>query len=142
MRSFVPLFAQEGPTWLLQYEYINHAHNEYAQWWLEGGIPAMLVLAFGLGLFGWAGWQMLARMPSRSQRTIGAAAWTGLLLLLLHSVVDFPLRTTTLMATAGLLAGLLLNVVSASRRHAVKSLDAPVEERLTRDGRAPASQPS
>ncbi len=49
-------------------------------------------------------------------RAIAAAAWTSLLVLLMHSLVDYPLRTTALMATAGLLAGLLFNAVNASRQ--------------------------
>ncbi|MGV8921403.1 MAG: O-antigen ligase family protein [Pseudomonas sp.] len=116
MGTFVPIYAQYQDLKQARSETINHAHDEYAQWWLEGGVPALLVLAAALGLFGWTGWQVLARMPSRRLRTVAAASWTCLLLLLLHSVVDFPLRTTTLMATAGLLAGLLFNTVNASRR--------------------------
>jgi len=39
---------------------------------------------------------------------LARAAWIGLLLLLLHSLVDYPLRTTALSALAGLLAAFLL----------------------------------
>lgn len=119
--NFVPIYAQYQDLQRARSELINHAHDEYAQWWLEGGVPALLVLAFGLGLFCWTGWQVLARMPSHRLRTIGVSAWVGLLLLLLHSLVDFPLRTTTLMATAGLLAGLLFNAVNLSRQGSRRS---------------------
>ena len=113
--TFVPIYAQYQELRQARSETINHAHDEYVQWWLEGGVPALLVMVLAVGAFLWAGWQVLARMPSRSLRTIAAAAWVGLLLLLLHSIVDFPLRTTTLMATAGLLAGLVFNALNASR---------------------------
>lgn len=113
--SFVPIYAQYQNLGVARSELINHAHDEYVQWWLEGGVPALLVLAFGLGVFAWAGWQVLARMPSARLRAIAAPAWTSLLVLLMHSLVDFPLRTTSLMATAALLAGIVFRTVRESR---------------------------
>lgn len=114
--TFVPIYGQYQDLTVARSEVINHAHNEYVQWWLEGGVIALLVLAAGLGLFVWAGWQALARTPSSRLRTIASAAWTSLLVLLMHSLVDFPLRTSALMATAGLLAGLLFNVLELARQ--------------------------
>ena len=113
--TFVPIYAQYQDLQRARSETINHAHDEYAQWWLEAGVPALGVMVFGLGVFCWLGWQVLACMPSQRLRSIAASAWVGLLILLLHSVVDFPMRTTTLMATAGLFAGLLFNAVNLSR---------------------------
>jgi O-antigen ligase len=114
--SFVPVYAQSQDPRQARGEVINHAHNEYAQWWLEGGVPALLVLGFGLGLFGWCGWQVLTQVSARPLRAVAAPAWAGILLLLLHSLVDYPLRTTALMATAGLLAGLLLATLNDAGR--------------------------
>jgi O-antigen ligase len=112
MGSFVPVYLQEQELRMAQTKTINHAHDEYVQWWLEGGVPALLVVGFALGVFSWAGWRVLACTPSRRARAVAAPAWACLLVLLLHSVVDFPMRTTTLMATAGLFAGLLLGTLS------------------------------
>ena len=114
--SFVPVYAQSREPVQVRREVINHAHNEFAQWWLEAGVPALLVLAFALGLFAWAGWQVLTRIGSRRLRVVAAPGWAGLLILLLHSLVDFPLRTTALMATAGLLAGLLFATLAEAAR--------------------------
>lgn len=122
MGTFVPIYLQEQELREARTKTVNHAHDEYLQWWLEGGIPALAVVGFGLAVFGWSGWRVL-RVPSRRARTVAASAWTCLLVLCLHSVVDFPLRTTTLMATAGLLAGLLFGALgsplqeSHGRRH-------------------------
>lgn len=110
--SFVPVFAQSQNLQQARSETINHAHNEYAQWWLEAGVPALLALGVALGGFAWAGWQVLTRLSSRRLRVVAAPAWAGLLVLLLHSLVDFPLRTTALMATCGLLAGLLAGALA------------------------------
>jgi len=113
--SFVPVFAQSQSPIQTRTELVNHAHNEYAQWWLEGGVPAVLALGFGLGVFAFSGWQVLTRIHSSRLLAVAAPAWAGLLILLLHSLVDFPMRTTALMATAGLLAGLLLATLADAR---------------------------
>ncbi|WP_374468715.1 hypothetical protein, partial [Ferrovibrio sp.] len=58
-----------------------------------------------LGAFLWQGvriWFMAGRYSVRAT-LMARAAWVGLLLLLLHSTVDYPLRTTALSALAGLL---------------------------------------
>jgi len=114
--SFVPVFAQSQDPRQARSELINHAHHESTPWALEGGMPAVLGMGVAQGLFGWAGWQVLTGVDSRRLRALAAPAWTGLLILLLHSLVDFPLRTTALMATAGLLAGLLLALLAESTR--------------------------
>ena len=114
--SFVPVFAQSQDLRQARSRVINHAHNEYAQWWLEGGVASLLALGFVLGLFAWSGWQVLAWAGSRRLSAMAAPAWAGLLVLLLHSLVDFPLRTTALMATAGLLGGLLLATLNEAGR--------------------------
>lgn len=119
--NFVPVYAQSQDPKYAGRQEVNHAHNEYVQWWMEGGLPALVVVLFGLAVFGWAGWQVLSRMPSRRLMAIAAPAWCGLLVLLVHSLVDFPMRTTTLMATTGLFAGLLLNAVLLTR-HEVRDL--------------------
>ncbi|MEO5565594.1 MAG: O-antigen ligase family protein [Luteimonas sp.] len=110
--AFVPLFAQEGPTWLLQYEYINHAHNEYAQWWLEAGIPAMLALAGVLAVLGLVLRKILHYGSHGRSRAIAAGSWLGIIVLLAHSIVDYPMRTAALMTVAALLAA---NAISPSR---------------------------
>lgn len=105
--SFVPVFDQYAPRSLMQWEFFNHAHDEYVQWWFESGIAGMIVLACVIWL--------LARVRPRLRgpyRAEAVAAWLGCLTLLLHSLVDYPLRTPALMAVAGLLAGI---VVAAAR---------------------------
>lgn len=103
--SFVPAFQQSAPKSLLLGNYINHAHNEYAQWWLEAGWLGMSVLVTVLALLVWAGVQ-IARHSGRRAALAGACL-TALVALLAHSWADYPLRTLTLMTVAGVLAGLL-----------------------------------
>ena len=118
--SFVPWFDQAAPQALLQWEYFNHAHNEYAQWWLESGVLGLLCVLAVAAL-------LIASFPRRAHvlpdRAVAVAAWLGCVLLMLHSVVDYPLRTPALMTVAALLAGITLaqrsqaNTEEKSRRH-------------------------
>lgn len=103
--SFVQTFQQAAGPLFDRGEYVNHAHNEYAQWWLEGGL---LALTAGLAVFAVLGWTGLRLLRDRHHRPVGVACWLGVVALLLHSIVDFPLRTLSLMTLAGLLAGLAL----------------------------------
>lgn len=103
--SFVQIFAQAAGPLFQRAEYVNHAHNEYAQWWLEGGLLALVAVLAVLATLGWIGKRLLR---DRRHRPLGVACWLGLCALLLHSVVDFPLRTLSLMSMAGVLAGLAL----------------------------------
>jgi O-antigen ligase len=103
--SFVPWFDQNAPASLMQREYFNHAHNEYVQWWLESGVAGVITAASAVAL-------LLACRPrpahDSGDRAVAVAAWLGCLLLLLHSAVDYPLRTPALMTVAGLLAGIVV----------------------------------
>jgi tetratricopeptide (TPR) repeat protein len=77
---------------------VHHAHNEYVNFFFEGGLAWLLVLLAGLGLW-------IARTSSASRRLQGpdrvlpAAALAAVCAEMAHCVVDFDLRTTS----AGLL---------------------------------------
>ena len=114
--SFVQTFEQAAGPLFQRGEYVNHAHNEYAQWWLEGGLLAMLAVLAVFAALAWIGTRLLR---DRHRRPLGVACWLGLCALLLHSVIDFPLRTLSLMTLAGLLAGLAL--ADARRAPAIRS---------------------
>jgi len=90
-------------------EYINHAHNDAAELWLTGGWLTLVLAVPLAAAFAWAGWS--AWRPggsgSRGGKALRQVAWTALLLVLLHSLVDYPLRTTAHLALFGLLAAFL-----------------------------------
>lgn len=103
--------------------YINHAHNDYAELWLDGGWLALaLGLALGLSfvLGTWRRWRQVATVDG--DVLLGRAASIGLAMLALHSLGDYPLRTTALLASAGLLAAMLCPAARrAARADAEKS---------------------
>ncbi len=106
--SFVQVFEQGTPPQLLLANYINHAHNEYAQWWLSAGWLGMLVLAFMLAVLAMAGWRIARLRGKGGNAILAGACFVAICAVLAHSWADYPLRTTTLMATTSALAGLML----------------------------------
>jgi len=113
--SFVPVFEQGLPERLLFPQYINHAHNEYAQWWLTGGWLAMAALAGVLAVLAVAAWRAM-QVRGRSAGPITGGTLVAIVAVLAHSWVDYPLRTLAFMATTSALMGLLLSSLADSQR--------------------------
>ena len=106
--SFVPLFAAASPLQMQEAYYVNHAHNEYVQWWLETGWLGMLLLAGVLCVQAVACKRLLAQRGRGSQAILAASAWVAIAAVLAHSWADYPLRTLSLMSTTAALAGVML----------------------------------
>ena len=112
--TFVAAFQQGASDVVPLHAYINNAHNEYAQWWLEAGFSAWFVLVICVVALVNALYRLL-RLPEVSNtRMVGMAAMMGVGVVLLHSTVDYPLRTQALSAVFGVLAGI---AVAASTRN-------------------------
>lgn len=116
--SFVPMFEQATAGGLMRSGYINNAHNDYAQLWFEGGLLAVLALAFALVTLVRALIALLTLRPESAARNCGLAAFWGLAVLLLHSAMDYPLRTPALLAVFGLLAGIMIAAAGEARQRA------------------------
>lgn len=100
-----PLYEQDT---LIGGASINAAHNDYVQLLLEGGLPAALLIGAGIALLLWAMARLaMAQIPD-AERRMGWAAAGAMIVILLHSIVDYPLRMMSLMAVMGLLAAILL----------------------------------
>jgi O-antigen ligase len=96
--TFQAIYAMHDRPDALLPAYVNHAHNDWAELWLEGGLPFALAAA---GFLLWftaasrADWGGVPRPGlDRSLRRAGAIA---VCLMLLHSLVDYPLRTVSLL---------------------------------------------
>jgi O-antigen ligase len=109
--TFVPVYAMFEKPENVSDTYVNHAHNDLLELWLEAG-------AFGLALLGaFVIW--LARRSIQIWRTPPPGAsyldWSMArgatlipTLLLIHSVFDYPLRTGALMGVMAFACALLL----------------------------------
>jgi O-antigen ligase len=108
--TFVPVYQMFETPSGLQAAYVNHAHNDWLEIGLEGGWLAIgIVVAFVI----WFGAQA-SRVWSKSEsahvvdKALAQASSVVIALLLLHSAVDYPLRTTALGVLFGCCCGLLI----------------------------------
>ena len=110
--TFVPAFQQGASNAVPLDVYINNAHNEYAQWWLEAGVAGVLLTLFSLAVLIGALLALLRQRPGSTTRVVGMAAMMGIGVIVLHSTVDYPLRTQAMSAIFGILAGIALGAAS------------------------------
>lgn len=85
-------------------EYVVHAHNDYVEVALELGVAGIVLILAFLGWWGAAvaaGWRANPTAPYARAATIASAA------VLVHSLVDFPLRTAAIAACFAACCGLL-----------------------------------
>lgn len=108
MGSFAAIYRSIEPLDQMTGQFVNHAHSDYLELLVEGGIPALLLFAGWLSWIGLRGRAALRPDRPRGDRRLACAALGGLAVLGVHSAVDYPGRMLALAALAGLLAGLLL----------------------------------
>lgn len=133
IRTFLPLGAGFGTfdavfrrfesDALLRPTYFNHAHSEPIEMLIEGGIPAGILLAVALFLLTRRSLVLFAkssRAPLIIRSQIGVI---GLILLLLGSLVDYPMRTPFLAVLAMLLATWAMDRDAGERAAALGTAD-------------------
>lgn len=91
--SFVPVYASYEPDILLQPTYFNNAHNDLIELAITGGVPALLVFAGFLAWWTRASWRSIVTPSSGPWRAVQRASAFAILILLLASLTDYPLRT-------------------------------------------------
>ena len=93
--------------------YVSHAHNDFVELALETGLPGVLLLLMFLGWWGRASWRAWSGVETDAYSraaTIASAA------ILVHSLVDFPLRTATIAAVFAVCLAFLVERPPLSRR--------------------------
>jgi O-antigen ligase len=96
--------------------YVNHAHNDYVELLVETGLPGTIIIILFIGWWGRSVGQMLRSRTADHFAFAGAISSAALLL---HSAVDFPLRTA---AMSSVFAMCLVLIVQ-SRRSAQSETD-------------------
>lgn len=117
--TFVPIYAMHEKAPDLLYVYANHAHNDFAEVWLETGIAGPILAGLALLVF------LRAAMPVWGRSGLGdaseidvalmKAATLVLVLFAAHSLVDYPLRTAAIMAVSAFSCGLLVAPLSRDK---------------------------
>jgi O-antigen ligase len=90
--TFDHMFRQIEPDWALTPTYFNHAHNELLELLLTGGLPAALLLAAFVAYVIRLSRNAMTGRPGPLAASTQAGA-TMIILTMLASLVDYPLRT-------------------------------------------------
>ena len=105
--TFVPVYSLfETPATMLE-AVVNHAHNDWLELAIEGGAPMIVLLLVFLIWYGVNTFRLWRRRSDGREDLIQRAAAISVGLLLLHSLVDYPLRTPALMGLFALFCGLI-----------------------------------
>ena len=123
----------ERPSDLLPGNYVNHAHDDLLELWLETGVVGPLLLC--VFLYWLLRRAARARGPSESgaapiDQSLRRAAILLIVLLFCHSLVDYPLRTGAMMAMLAFACALLID--PAPLAPAARPLATPSDARRRR----------
>jgi O-antigen ligase len=102
--SFRQVYAMHEDPDQVGATYVNHAHNDYAEWVMETGLPGLLIMILFLAWWARAAvgvWRNAESGAFAKAASIASAA------VLAHSLVDFPLRTSAIAACFALCLALL-----------------------------------
>lgn len=111
--TFDPVYRSFEPDALLSTIYLNQAHNEPFQLAIEGGVPALVLLLLFLAWWIRATLRTIRPRSSASRRALGMAMASAALILMLSSLVDYPLRTPLL---SGLFAIACIELIRSKRQ--------------------------
>lgn len=110
--TFVPVYAAfEKVEDTIANTYANRAHNDLLEFWLEAGLPGLVVLVLGMTWFAWRSlrvWRLSGLGPHSIDLALARAAPICVALVLVHSIVDYPARTSAMQAILAFVCGLLL----------------------------------
>lgn len=101
----------EDPTQVTR-TFMNHVHNDYIELALETGLPGMAVILLFLL---WWGRRATGIWMGAAQRPFAQAATIASMGLLVHSMVDYPLRTAALSALFAACCALMIERRSSKR---------------------------
>ena len=123
--SFERVYQVREPAALLLPVYVNHAHNDWLELVITGGLPAVVLVVMGLGA-------LVARLPALvggreadALQPLRRAALISMVLLGLASISDYPLRTPALAALFALCALWLFMPRTSLGSPAADGLDRP-----------------
>lgn len=132
--TFVPVFTLHETLENVHLTYTNHAHSDYLEILLETGLAGTLLVVAFLGWLGIVFWHRArASRTGTVDHARGPAAqangafdtlvvsMTAILVLLIHSALDYPLRTLTLAACMAMFAAILASPAAFDRAMFVSS---------------------
>ena len=103
--NFPEIYPAFRPPELGQW-FINHAHNDYLEWLFEGGLVAAALIALLFVLYARQWGRVWSREEWSRFRFLQVGAGIGILLLMLHSLVDYNLHIPANIAYFAFLVGI------------------------------------
>jgi O-antigen ligase len=120
MGTFVPVYGMfEKPQDLFSHAYINHAHDDILELWLETGIFGIaLMAAFAAWFVSRAVkiWRYGSVGANEFDRALARAATIAVALIVVHSFLDYPLRTAAMTAILAFACGLMVETLGVDNR--------------------------
>jgi O-antigen ligase len=105
--TFQPVYRMMEPLSVINTTYRNHVHNDWLELSLETGLAGILVMA--LFLVWWAS-RIRAIWHAEEPDRFAQAAVIATAMILLHSLVDYPLRTAAISSIFAICLGLMSGV--------------------------------
>lgn len=105
--TFQPVYRTMEPLSAINTTYRNHVHNDWLELLLETGLAGTLVAAL---FFVWWGSRIRAIWRAEEPDRFAQAAVIATALILLHSLVDYPLRTAAISSVFAICLGLISGV--------------------------------
>ena len=106
--TFVPVYQTAESLSGISPAILNHAHNDFIEIVLEGGIPAILLLLIFFAILAVAAVQLMRKRFDFSRASLSLSAALGIMLVLAFSLVDYPLRMPAISCTFALLCACFL----------------------------------
>ena len=106
--TFVPVYQTAESLSGISPAILNHAHNDFIEIVLEGGIPAIALLLVFFAILAVAAVQLMRKRFDFSRASLSLAAALGIMLVLAFSLVDYPLRMPAISCTFALLSACFL----------------------------------
>jgi O-antigen ligase len=141
--TFVPVYQTfERPEDTLANIYANHAHDDILEVSLEGGAVAMILIVLFACWFVLRFKEIWWRPPKNADGIdilLVRAATIGIVLIIAHSFVDYPLRTDAMMALFAFSCAILVEPLRENKRATSAST---FEERIPSYESVPRLEPS
>ncbi len=116
--TFAPIYQRYEPVHYLAETYVNRAHNDWLEAWLEGGVASAAVICALLSCYVFLAYR--SWRPADPNARLVAYARAGsvcVALLVVHSLLDYPLRTTALTVMLAISCAFMIRAYLAVPRH-------------------------
>ncbi len=140
--SFEAVYRLFEPASALTPFFANHAHNDWLELLLEGGLAAALLLVAAtawLGITGYRAWTNATQHLSGLDRALRQAASIALLVIALHSLVDYPMRTAAISVLFAWSAAMLIDPKAPEHRAGAGTAHGAVRHSTSHRHRRPST---